>query len=118
MRKLNLLLLLLFCLPLAAGVADSISAPIIFPGCNANYVSFATVLAHELGHIVTGRGHVPAGTRIMHAQDASISFWPGYELIGLGIGTASSLQQYQRSAIRTSTLKYGVAATNDFTGDY
>lgn len=98
--------------------ADSISAPIVFLGCNANYNSFVSVLAHELGHIATGRGHVTEITSIMHAQDASISFWPGYELIGLSSGTASGLQQYLKSAIRTSTLQFGATGTNDFNGDY
>ena len=80
--------------------------------------SFTSVLAHELGHIATGRGHVTDGTSIMHAQDASITFWPGCELIGLGSGSPNGLLQYQKSAIRTSTLLFGSIGTNDFSGDY
>ena len=98
--------------------ANPFGAPAVILGCPEMSTKVPLVAAHELGHILTGRGHRDEGTSIMHAQDGSISFWPGFELMGLGNKSASGFQQYQKSEIRTNTLQYGATGVDNFNGDY
>lgn len=100
-----------------SGLSDSINSPVVFIGCSKSKDRVTTVAPHELGHILTGRGHHSSSTSIMYTQDSGQSFIEDFAIIGKP-PRSSTLSKTRSLQIRTWSLIYGATGNNDFNSDY